>query len=102
MTVKIKHKSELKQSSAKVTVQKPDGAVVETEELVSEQIFEGPVANVGVTAGLTRNVGNYNSVKLSVSLHLPCGPSDIDSTFDFVQMWVNTRMEMLADEIDKA
>ena len=32
---------------------------------------DGPVANVGFSASYTKNLGGYESVKVSVSLHMP-------------------------------
>lgn len=100
MGVNVK-KKELKQAVATVTKQHKDGSSSETHEVVKEQIFDGPAANVGVSIGLTRNLGNYESVKITVSLFMPCNPveEEINSTYDEVKGWVDTRIEHINQEI---
>jgi hypothetical protein len=50
-------------------------------------------AQVGVEASMTKNLGNYESVRLQCSLVLPCAKDEIDDTFEFAQNWVNGKME---------
>jgi hypothetical protein len=46
----------------------------EAEEKVNVPIFGTAAARVGVTASATRNLGNYNSARVEVSVELPCYP----------------------------
>ena len=49
--------------------------VEESHEVEAELNTVNP-AYVGVTQGLTKNVGDYNSVKIGVSVSLPCNPNE--------------------------
>lgn len=57
-------------------------------------------ANVGVQAQRTINLGDYNSVKVGVSIHMPCDPEDVDGCYDECLAWVDTRMASLTEEHD--
>jgi hypothetical protein len=70
------------------------------EEVGEPKILEGPTCNVGVDASFTKNLGNYESLRLGVSLHLPCYHNEIDEVFEFGKEWVNRKMEGLIGELD--
>ena len=61
-----------------------------------------PTANVGLTVALTKNLGNYESCKFSVSLHMPCLPieEDIEDTFAAVKAWVDAKTTEILNEIN--
>ncbi len=40
--------------------------------------FEGPVAFMRVEGSITRNMGDYNSIRIAVMVEMPCYPSDTD------------------------
>lgn len=76
-----------------------------TEEFSQEQVgepkvLEGPTCNVGVDAAMTINLGDYNSVRIGVSLHLPCYHQEIDEVFEFSKQWVDEKMQKLRAEVD--
>lgn len=64
---------------------------------------QGTPALVEVSIGLTRNLGNFESVRLHVGLTLPCNPSEeeINSAYEEAKGWVDTRIEALSADIDK-
>jgi hypothetical protein len=64
------------------------------------KLLEGPTCNVGVDASFTKNLGNYESMRIGVSLHIPCGHGEIDEVFEFGKEWVNARMESLIGELE--
>jgi hypothetical protein len=70
------------------------------EEVGEPKILEGPTCNVGVDATFTKNLGNYESLRLGVSLHLPCYHNEIDDVFEFGKQWVNAKMESLIAELE--
>ncbi len=52
------------------------------------------MAHVGMKIAMTKNLGNYNSFKLEVSLILPCdnNSKDIDSTAEVITNWLEQQM----------
>lgn len=62
----------------------------------------GPWCEVGVVAGQTINLGNYNSARISVSVKMPCTKKDLDATFDQAMEWVDERMSTLIKQATSA
>lgn len=106
MAIQIK----VKQGKGKTAVQevksgKPAGPPKETVEPVGELLVsDGPFANVGMSIAQTINVGDYNSVRVEVSLHMPCEPNEeaINETQAAVQEWIDSKVGPLAQEIREA
>lgn len=95
-----------KQATGKTSVQpmkagKPDGVPIETEEVLAHEVSQEAMATVGLSLGYTKNLGNYESAKVSVSLHLPCEPVEarIDMAFGIVEHWVNKKMESIVEQL---
>jgi energy-converting hydrogenase Eha subunit F len=87
---------------AAITVTKNKVVIVETEEQVKEpQAFTQPTATVGMHARATKNLGDYNSVQIGVSLEMPCYVGEQDAIYEFVKGWVDDRMEALANEVEE-
>lgn len=110
-------KIEKKQPMAEVTVQK--GKEPETHESIKvgaaklgltggkvEKVGDVmqvlPMANVGVKVGMTKNLGNYESLRVDVSLYMPCDPDDqsMHDTFDLVQNWCDLKMQSIMEELE--
>ena len=71
----------------------------EEEELSDEvHVFETEPAYVRATAGVTKNLGDFESLRLDVSITLPCYAEDADKTYLAAADWVYDR---LADEIEE-
>lgn len=96
-------KFEKKNSTSQVTVES------NKKELVNETISGGiptvltseELANVGVSMGATKNLGNFNNMKVNVSLHLPClnNPESIDEAYTKAISWVDAKLtSLMADE----
>ena len=89
---------------ATVSVEHKSGAETHTTEtpLAPVQTVGAP-ALVEVSIGLTRNLGNYESVRLHVGLTLPCQPTEeeINNAYEEAKGWVDTRIEALSADIDK-
>lgn len=64
-------------------------------------IYTEPVCNVGISAGFTRNAGNYNSIKMSVSLFMPCYPQEIEDVFGIIKGVVDEKLTTLSEEVDE-
>lgn len=68
---------------------------------VNVPAFVGPVGHVSVTGSVTRNLGNYNGVKVAVSVSLPCYPelSEIRRAYNTASVLID---ELIPAEMDKA
>lgn len=73
--------------------------VEDTSEVVKEHVFDSTPAIVSIELGLTLNLGNYETAKISVGLQHPCAPSAIDSEFEKAKAWVEERVRKEALEI---
>ena len=88
------------QPKADVSVQKSNGTESNQQILGEVQGFTENPCNVGFSATMTRNLGNYENVKVMVSLYYPCMAEEIDETFDNVKGWVDKKMGDVLEEID--
>lgn len=72
----------------------------ETEEDLEVRVFPEGVEPAKVSVGLnsTVNMGNYESLKLSVHVTLPCYAEEVEETFDKAQDFCEERLaRMLSD-----
>lgn len=69
----------------------------ETEKIQVRNFSDVPVAMVGYTLGLTYNLGNYESVRVSVSVTLPSYVEELDKAYEYARKFVEERF----GEIDK-
>ncbi|UOX39968.1 hypothetical protein [Vibrio phage V-YDF132] len=114
MAVVIKTKKKANQTvvtsnkgvSAKLEVMQVDNesgdeTLVHEKEIpvsMPEKEFTQPTANVGYSAGITKNLGDFNSMKIQVSLHMPCYVHEVEPTFDFTRKFVDDKInEVLED-----
>ena len=76
------------------------------EEVSSERVrirpFISTPANISVKAGITINLGNYESGRVDVMLSMPCYPEEVDGVYEDVKGWVDSRVEHEKNEIEKA
>lgn len=98
MTVTIIKKEKV---VGKVIVTDKAGKETETSEVVDEIIIDKPMANVGVKVGTTKNLGDYNSLRVDVSLFMP---SDMDKkslnkTFDKCFKWCDDKLDGIMDTV---
>jgi hypothetical protein len=94
-----------KQPVGKVEVQPKGKDSKLTEIKVGEPVLvsdEHPMANVGMKVGITKNLGNYESVRVDVSLFLPCEPDakSVDDAFETVSIWCDLKMEEINKEYE--
>lgn len=102
-TIKKAAKAEFKTAVATTVTQHADGSEESSEEIIGGEMFEAPPANVEISLGLTRNKGNYESIKFSVSLSVPTAnkPADIEEAFAFAKEWVDNKVNGINQEIDE-
>lgn len=67
------------------------------EEVEDEQIAVRTLlvdgAEVGLSRGLTINMGNFESVRLDVSIKVPCYLEEVSDAFEFAQRFTEERLE---------
>lgn len=76
------------------------------EEVSQERIrirpFVSNPASISVKAGITINLGNYESGRVDVMLTMPCYPEEVDEVYEDVKSWVDSRVEHIKKEIETA
>jgi len=85
----------------RVNVVNDDGTVTETEEVVDEIVVDKPMANVGLKVGMTKNMGDFNSLRVDVSLFLPSelDKKSLDRTFKRADKWCEKKMKNIQKEL---
>lgn len=69
------------------------------EETIAVHTFITQPAVVGVEAGLTINLGNYESARISVSISVPCYAEERDAAYNEACKWVEERISKQRDAI---
>lgn len=82
-----------------IVVKHPNGSEVETKIPIKDVVVTRPMLNVGLNASHTKNLGDYNSARISVSLNMPCELHELENTYAFVKDWVNGKMIEINDEL---
>lgn len=92
---------------ATVSVKEPDKAEeseqVDVEGAESIQPVHTPMANVGYGLDRTINLGDFESLKIHVTLHVPSevDEEEIEGNYEFCKGWVEQKMnEVSAEYID--
>lgn len=77
------------------------GAETEEREKIRVPIFRTSPARVRVSGSVTRNLGDYNSARVEVSIEMPCYPTEqeVRATFDWASGLLD---EMVPAELKKA
>lgn len=95
-------KVEQVQPTATVTKQHQTKVIETSTEPVGPVILKTePMANVGLSVATTKNLGNYESVKYSVSLFMPSAVDEasLNTTFATISSWVDAKMGTIAAEL---
>jgi len=74
-----------------------DKEVKEEFEELDVQVFATDPAYVEASAGVTKSLRQYESLRVDVTMRLPCYTERVDETFAYVAGWVADR---LYDEVD--
>jgi hypothetical protein len=77
------------------------GQDVERRETIRVPAFATTPARVRVCGSVTRNLGNYNSARVEVSVEVPCYPeqSEIEAAYNFASGLID---RYIPAELDKA
>jgi len=71
-------------------------------EILAVRKFVTQPARVGVTFGLTVNLGNYESARVEVTLNTPCYAEEVDAAFEQAKEWVETRIKQEVAAVKKS
>lgn len=85
------------------TKQYKDGSTEETQEVLGSGEFKGPMAMVQVSMSMTKNLGNYESLKFSASITMPCIPdgAEIEETYQNCREWVDGKVNDFNEEVSE-
>jgi hypothetical protein len=84
-----------KQIKGKVEVLDGKDNIINTEEhVLGEVVVDKPLANVGVKLGKTQNLGDYESLRVDVTLYMPSevDKKSLDKTFKRCLKWCDKKM----------
>lgn len=77
--------AQLKEAKMTVTTTMLENATAKGQPIAAEdrevKIFVTSPANVGVNVSYTRNLGNFESVRVGVDIHMPCYVEEIDNAY---------------------
>lgn len=59
-------------------------------------------ANVSVKAGVTVNLGNYESARVDVMLSIPCYVEEIDAVYEQTKDWVDRMVKKEYEELTRS
>ncbi len=98
---KVEEQSRAREMIEKVDHGREGGTTsVDGELLVGEPVvFEHEPAKVNVSLTSTTNTGDYQSVKVGVSLSVPCTPDRVDEAFAFAKEWAKDRVSVIEEEL---
>lgn len=69
-----------------------EGAEEVVEETLEVHSFVTATANVSVEMGMTLNLGNYESARVTVSVSVPCYKEEIEDAHEYARKWVESRV----------
>lgn len=68
------------------------GAVQGGEEVLEVHRFATEPARVEVSLGVTVNLGNFESAKLSIGVVVPCYKEETEEAFTWAKNWVESKV----------
>ena len=57
------------------------------------------LCEVGFEVSYTKNLGDYQSAKVGVSLKVPCTSAEVDDVFSYASDWVNAKLGKIVEEL---
>lgn len=84
----------------------PTGVLTEVQTPVGEPLYveeKEPMANVGLSVSVTKQIVQYEPIKYSVSLYMPCLPNqhDIDNAFSNIETWIDGKVTAFLEQCEK-
>jgi len=98
-----KTKTTIAEETVEEKVEQPEPEAPVAHDLGGAMLLEAqalePFCEVGVEASFTKNLGNFQSARLQVSLKMPAKASELDETFVFSRDWVNSKLESMITDL---
>lgn len=69
------------------------------EEVIAVHRFATEPAKVEVSLGLTLNLGNFESARISVGVTVPCYKEETDAAYEWAKNWVSERTRREVESI---
>ena len=91
---------QFKKAEGTVTKAHKDGSVEEAKTDLGGVKSDKPLSTVNVSMGMTRNLGNYESLKITVGVTMPCEESDLNATYMVAKEWVDARINEVNEEVN--
>jgi hypothetical protein len=90
------------QAKGKTEVTSISGATDTKETVIKNVLHTEELASVHFSMGRTVNMGNYESVKFTVSASMPCvaNKESLDLAFSEVQAWVDDKMGKISEQVE--
>lgn len=95
----------VKQPVAHVSKKFKDGSETDEDINVGKPLkFKAPHASVSFSAAMTKNLGNYESIKFSVMLTVPCENTKEaqDEAFEESKVWVDAKINSILTEFEES
>lgn len=91
-----------KEAHGEVKKQHPDGSTDEAKESLGVVVSNSPLATVNVSLGMTKNLGNFESLKMSVSCTIPSLVTEeaLEKAFDFAKGWCDDHLNQIVAEVN--
>jgi hypothetical protein len=85
------------QGTATTEIAVKKGATVASTQQTEEKLTTPPIepwnlCHVHVSGSQTLNLGNYESVKITVGVTLPCAKSDLSEAYEWSTNWVSNKI----------
>ena len=87
-------------TSEQVVKPEPEPTDDQVQAMALEAQALEPWCEIQVDASYTKNLGNYQSAKIGVSLKMPARVAELDETFNFTRDWVNGKLESLVADLE--
>lgn len=109
MALKIKKNAKMGQTEKHAVVSTQKSSAGEAGPEVQESVPTGmtpppavdglPMCEIGVEASMTVNLGNYESVRVGVSLKMPTAPTNVEKAYQETKDWVEDKMAEMVESI---
>lgn len=76
----------------KDTITKEERVLKDKDEYLPTAMQEGNPAYLNISAGMTKNLGDFNSARVSISITYPCIPEEIEESYDKLKNWIDARL----------
>lgn len=100
----IPSKQQMVSKTGKGVVSKahPDGSKEEQQTPLGTLVSDKPMATVFVSLGMTKNLGNYESLKMTVGVTLPSEPNDqaLEATYGVAKAWCDEHLNQIVAEVN--